>query len=1438
MEDELERKSSVKTITPRTPVQETASRKADQPRVPQVNLAPPKAAQHIDDARRVSRTVELTGATASGLMAQITSPSDYVSNFELLHDFFLTYRSYITQADLLAYMFTRLEWSMTADSDFARIVKVRVFVAIRHWLLNYFLEDFVLNRALRSQFCKLANSLCQGLRRSAAKDGDRNICREIKRCYCDQLRLYWDIPRTLDPDARVYYGGELGSRDPMLADEVLEKPAHSYAHTQLYNSPLAMKHITALPEHDTGERMRQTQNPSMSTAPEEVLALRRRHEYRNSDQSIDVTWCAMPRKALRNKLHHSKTPLGPRSATPEAMREYMGTPQPAPAPKTPLQSPRLPFQSDASSSTAPDIYASPSFLNATSPAPTALSLSGSLVRGMGVQPMSPQVVIPRDADITHSVAPSFVDPFTGNSTQHRPSKSSVSTGPSLLGSVRRALSVRKFSTNTLHGPSRSRNASKASGRGSATPTPYMSSPGMPGRPSGSMPRVDMLAAQLLQSFESAIRGQTEQNDTLQHTGSGNEAVVQTSRIAEVPPPITEVSEVSDERIEYGQALTQGEEPTHMGPPSIVEKEPELERVEEFPQELPQEKRSKHRHALSAESNFTDLSAGIRGSHHAPLNEALHKDIAKSSPTLTQDITTRFNDAPIVEESSEVETIVHGQPEALYLRNYNKFPYGLSPNSTQKSLGAETFVTDVTDTSTNDPFSLERINSRHIKRQPGGDLRAHEHVRSLMVPPQHHSMYLLEDDGSVSPSMSDIVETTGPGQANQRTSALGMLTTHSSQQLANMDPLFVQAAADLAALPDEADDGGIEATLAKLEGRITTPEYDELSQAARMNALDRLEQATSLSRPDSAQAQSEDLRRHREEEVDGVAITLPPDAHLEDAQESFNTMITQPRTHDLSSTRAASISDSMTSYSSTPILERGDSSRNQRHHYDREGAMVLPSDPLTAADESYVTAMENEMSDEQPVSEEGQSVVGSVIERPQYERHRRAIPSQSTQRSFLLDPDQSLSHLDATPPEEPRRAIARSEMRSFYDDADSVHEDDVLPHPLAHPKTPPRAIESIKLQPEPKSLADPRLAESVSRASLRRHVPLQDRVDYHARAATDLRAGSGGTIREMNTIYALPPRPLFSISTNHYPFVLAYEAAILAQQFTLIEKDALSDITWRELVDHRWSSIQDPHLNWADYLNSFNNSPEELYLRGGIDVCTTRFNLMVQWVSSEILLTQEVHERAACISKFIQIASECRKIRNWATAIQITMALTSSRVQRLTRTWSLMLDHDRQDLQSLDIMILPARNFSNIRNEQDRHRIKADRANEDKRLGRASPSGIGCVPWMALYTRDLVANAQKPEYLEAPMAVTADGVVLTDLPGAEDKIGTTHGAINERVINVERMRASASIIRHFVDLKRASEEYVLRSVPEILSRCLWIAALPEEELESRSRMIEH
>jgi len=440
-------------------------------------------------------------------------------------------------------------------------------------------------------------------------------------------------------------------------------------------------------------------------------------------------------------------------------------------------------------------------------------------------------------------------------------------------------------------------------------------------------------------------------------------------------------------------------------------------------------------------------------------------------------------------------------------------------------------------------------------------------------------------------------------------------------------------------------------------------------------------------------------------------------------------------------------------------------------------------------------------------------------------------------------------------------LGSPDLQSFYDDADSLHDGDIMPHPFSHPKTPPRmsgaaarqvniipAVKPAPIAPQPETeWKGPRhipLQERVNFHAHTSHIPLQDRVDHHAQSsAKELRSTSDGTIRAAHAIHAPPPRPLFSSAPNHYPFVLAYDANVLAQQFTLIEKDALSDITWRELVENHWSQTEDPHRNWVDYLHSFSTSPDEIYTKGGIDVCTTRFNLMVQWVTSEILLTQDLQERVACIVKFIQIAVECRKLRNWATCIQLTMALTNSRIQRLGRTWSLVLDHDRQELQTLDMLILPARNFSNIRTEQDRFRVKSDRANEDKKLTKGHPSlngagGVGCIPWMALYTRDLVANAQKPEYLKGAMAVTADGVVLnTPMDEKPYTAGGEQEFEQEKVINVERMRTVASIVRHFVDMKRASEEYALRQVPELLSRCLWIAALSEEELDRRARTLE-
>ncbi len=43
------------------------------------------------------------------------------------------------------------------------VVRVRTFVALRHWILNYFMDDFVVDYNLRLTFCSLLNDFVDEL---------------------------------------------------------------------------------------------------------------------------------------------------------------------------------------------------------------------------------------------------------------------------------------------------------------------------------------------------------------------------------------------------------------------------------------------------------------------------------------------------------------------------------------------------------------------------------------------------------------------------------------------------------------------------------------------------------------------------------------------------------------------------------------------------------------------------------------------------------------------------------------------------------------------------------------------------------------------------------------------------------------------------------------------------------------------------------------------------------------------------------------------------------------------------------------------------------------------------------------------------------------------------------------------------------------------------
>lgn len=119
---------------------------------------------------------------------------------------------------------------------------------------------------------------------------------------------------------------------------------------------------------------------------------------------------------------------------------------------------------------------------------------------------------------------------------------------------------------------------------------------------------------------------------------------------------------------------------------------------------------------------------------------------------------------------------------------------------------------------------------------------------------------------------------------------------------------------------------------------------------------------------------------------------------------------------------------------------------------------------------------------------------------------------------------------------------------------------------------------------------------------------------------------------------------------HPSFILNYRSEFIAQQFCLIEKDVLLEVQWEELVHVRWTKMKTNKGTLADTPEEGNNDqePQEADTRisrrkrkakgmGGVEKLIERFNLVCQWVATEIVCTKSLELRVRVIAKFIRIA---------------------------------------------------------------------------------------------------------------------------------------------------------------------------------------------------------
>ncbi|KAI8065941.1 hypothetical protein BC940DRAFT_258464 [Gongronella butleri] len=127
----------------------------------------------------------IEAATVEKLVEKLTITLDYT----FMTDFFLTFRIFLSPLQLCKLLILRFRWGLESNEDERCIVRIRTFVVLRHWLLNYFVHDFTPSRHLREILTTFLNDLpAHELIRHSPRDqrivkGLKRVVRRLKKVH-------------------------------------------------------------------------------------------------------------------------------------------------------------------------------------------------------------------------------------------------------------------------------------------------------------------------------------------------------------------------------------------------------------------------------------------------------------------------------------------------------------------------------------------------------------------------------------------------------------------------------------------------------------------------------------------------------------------------------------------------------------------------------------------------------------------------------------------------------------------------------------------------------------------------------------------------------------------------------------------------------------------------------------------------------------------------------------------------------------------------------------------------------------------------------------------------------------------------------------------------------------------------------------------------------
>lgn len=1421
--------------------------------------------------RYSSATGAVTAATPPRLVSEITSPC--FLDYELLSDFFLTFRSFMEPADLLRMLVARLKWALLRADEVGMVVRVRTFVAIRHWILNYFVDDFVVDYHLRIIFCNLLNNFVDEISHEAAgRKVQLKILAELKKCWRRVCSQYWDGPdfdANLDADTPIIPGGIAGHRNPDLDPSfwtmAMSMPPQidsmDFTHPEAasdknYTEAMHAGHIDSVLHGaiHPGER------PCTPPDQRPSTTLERNATSPTSIASLDVVSCSFPTKGFKMPESSSSYALAPHPVEPSLI---YNTPDPIAATPRALTGKRVRPQNahkrnnsltdslrDHDATTTEKVmYKNAEFL-------LTLPYAGSLVRGNLMPPGQAFVDIHPVKSAASRETTVFDPPQPSQPATDKGAASAMSGAGmrKLLTSVRKALSHKAPETSPTQGSFVSlatigpRGVTENRIPGTAiVPQSRLT------RIGGFRPavRIDMLGAEVAEDFKKAVREDSAagiSNEFL--PGDDFPTKLSADGIEYSAAHLDssfELQPASRARILSDTAITQGsksivivdgtvpedyhvmtgalglphsesvdgfsEHYMHSGadptppttpPNKTVEGNPRRSSVILSPQAL--------RFSLSGDRlppfvpDLATLGAGRRSTIGSYAESRTHEPRSIDNDAATQSATSS-----LLPPLSSFRGHKRQQSSRSYRsRGSISHRRWASFHTTVKSFDATTVYTEESGPPASSIPSLPPP-LRVLRRRPGGDLRGVQNVADLDVPMHRsrsvgslttysesmRSSYIhspfTESGNFVHVVSSDFsqrradVFSLGAMAEKPPKRQVSMFSTHSSKPV--MRPSFEAEAKKLAEIPDDDDDTGVESALAKLEGKYEKRPSRLIIRPRKfaVSAIGEVSPESPVSNESSVDHFTPEKRRNRRQHVDvaGDDVVSMLSEAINDAQDGARTTLEVPR----SEPRSFLSDGSGGSYNSVPLLHRD----------------------LTDDEHSKATAQE--WADHSILQDSGDDLTPRE-EKPQFElpanssyemvektksmenfKQQDDATRDSKEQSFLHvgdDEDSDLSsELSFENSENDELGVKAPQQSPQHEEVDKADAHSAT-HSVATSEGGQRSlyVNDLEHQISPETANVPELHEHQLWGS-RQMPPTPDTTPTTAQHQQHL-----DSFDEAVAAKHLPMRNLSTMENRmpgkyaaHLPFILAFSSDILAQQFTLIEKDALNEVDWKELVDMRWKNTYTDSRSWVDFLR---NSDAR-----GVEVVVARFNIMVKWVVSETVLTQDLEERARCLIKYIHIAAHCRKYRNFATMSQIAVALTSNEVARLSKTWTLVPASDMKTMQELESLISPTKNFYNLRAEME---------------GGATTAETGCIPFVGIYTHDLLFNSQRPSEI-ASSPTTAP------------------------LVNFERCRIAASVVKTLLRLLEASTLYDFQPIEGITERCLWMSALGDEEIRKHSQSIE-